>query len=194
MMKSGSETMSARLQKLLTALHRVHAVHIGHVVTTTNCHCANTLKKFCGSCTRRAGGWKWWKNPNNEQNEAEVTEWETPVQETGQRTRSVMIVTVPDLPAPKNEAEDTAECCYKRLNVPHDSVKTNSLSLALCSSLLPFLFITSVWENYWNPCILHLTLIVFSMKKSNKKHAFITNSDLMIQKHWNAIWEPFRVL
>ena len=91
------------------------------------------------------------------------------MQETGQRTRSVMIVTVPDLPAPKNDTEDTAKCCYKRLNVPHDSVKTNSLSLALCSSLLPFLFITSVWENYWNPCILRLTLIAFSMKKKQQR-------------------------
>ena len=50
------------------------------------------------------------QEPNNEQNEAEVTEWETPVQETGQRTRSVMVVTVPDLPAPNNDTEDTAEC------------------------------------------------------------------------------------
>ena len=50
------------------------------------------------------------QEPNDEQNEAEVTEWETPVQETGQRTRSVMVVTVPDLSAPNNDAEDTAEC------------------------------------------------------------------------------------
>ena len=56
-----------------------------------------------------------------EQNDAEVAEWETPVQETGQRTRSVMVagtVTAPDLPAkdqgqeePNDDAEDTdAEC------------------------------------------------------------------------------------
>ena len=50
------------------------------------------------------------QEPNDEQNEAEVTEWETPVQEKGQRTRSVMFVTVPDLSAPNNDAEDTAEC------------------------------------------------------------------------------------
>ena len=50
------------------------------------------------------------QEPNDEQNEAEVTEWETPVQEMGQRTRSVMVVTVSDLPAPNNDAEDTAEC------------------------------------------------------------------------------------
>ena len=57
--------------------------------------------------------------PNDEQNDAEVAEWETPVQETGPSTRSVMVVgtvTAPDLPAedqgqeePNDDAED-AEC------------------------------------------------------------------------------------
>ena len=60
------------------------------------------------------------QEPNNEQNDAEVTEWETPVQEAGQRTRSVMVVgseTAPDQPAedqeqeePNDDAEHT-ECC-----------------------------------------------------------------------------------
>ena len=75
------------------------------------------------------------QEPNNEQNDAEVAEWETPVQEAGQRTRSVMVVgteTAPDQPAedlasspgplgtrlaedqeqeePNDDAED-AECC-----------------------------------------------------------------------------------
>ena len=59
------------------------------------------------------------QEPNDEQNNAEVAEWETPVQETGPRTRSMMVVgtvTAPDLPAkvdqrqePNDEAED-AEC------------------------------------------------------------------------------------
>ena len=58
------------------------------------------------------------QEPNDEQNDAEVAEWETPVQETGPCTRSMMVITVtaPDLPAkvdqrqePNNEAED-AEC------------------------------------------------------------------------------------
>ena len=88
------------------------------------------------------------KKPNDEQNEAEVTEWKTPVQETGQRTRSVMIVTVPDLPAPNNDAEDTAECCYKRLNVPHDNVKTNSCPLIKFS----FVFFTFAFS-FHNFCL-----------------------------------------
>ena len=57
------------------------------------------------------------QEPNDEQNDAEVAEWETPVQETSQRTRSVMVVgtvTAPDLPAkvdqeheePNDDAED----------------------------------------------------------------------------------------
>ena len=54
---------------------------------------------------------------NDEQNDAEVVEWESPVQETS-RTRSVMVigtVTAPYLPAdePKYEQEDTdAECLH----------------------------------------------------------------------------------
>ena len=60
---------------------------------------------------------------NDEQNDAEVVEWESPVQETSRRTRSVMVigtVTAPYLPAddqgldePKYEQEDTdAECLH----------------------------------------------------------------------------------
>ena len=60
---------------------------------------------------------------NDEQNNAEVVEWESPVQETSRRTRSVMVigtVTAPYLPAddqgldePKYEQEDTdAECLH----------------------------------------------------------------------------------
>ena len=57
------------------------------------------------------------QEPNDERNDVEVAEWETPVQETGQRTRSVIVVgTVTALPAedqgheePNDEAED-AEC------------------------------------------------------------------------------------
>ena len=64
------------------------------------------------------------QEPNDEQNDAEVAEWESPVQETGQSTRSMMVVgavTAPDLPAkvdqgheePKHEQEDTdAECWH----------------------------------------------------------------------------------
>ena len=61
------------------------------------------------------------QEPNDEQNDAEVAEWETPVQETGPLTRSMMVVgtvTAPDLPAkvdqrqePNNDAED-AECWH----------------------------------------------------------------------------------
>ena len=56
---------------------------------------------------------------NNEHNDAELAEWETPVQETDQRTRSMTVVgtaTTPDLLAedqrqeePNYDAED-AEC------------------------------------------------------------------------------------
>ena len=60
---------------------------------------------------------------NDEQNDAEVVEWESPVQETSRRTRSVMVigtVTAPYLPAddqgldePKFEQEDTdPECLH----------------------------------------------------------------------------------
>ena len=60
---------------------------------------------------------------NNEQNDAEVVEWESPVQETSRRTRSVMVigtVSAPYLPGddqgldePKYEQEDTdAECLH----------------------------------------------------------------------------------
>ena len=59
------------------------------------------------------------QEPNDEQNDAEVAEWETPVQETSQRTRSVIVVgtvTAPDLPAedqgheePNDDIED-GEC------------------------------------------------------------------------------------
>ena len=57
------------------------------------------------------------QEPNDEQNDAEVAEWETPVQEASQRTRSVMVLgTVTALPAedyeheePNNDAEDV-EC------------------------------------------------------------------------------------
>ena len=59
------------------------------------------------------------QKPNDEQNDAEVTEWETPVQETGQHTLSMMVVCMtaaPDLPAedqgqeePNYDAEN-AEC------------------------------------------------------------------------------------
>ena len=60
---------------------------------------------------------------NDEQNDAEVVEWESPVQETSRRTRTVMVigtVTAPYLPAddqgldqPKYEQEDTdAECLH----------------------------------------------------------------------------------
>ena len=63
------------------------------------------------------------KELNDEQNDAEVVEWESPVQETSRRTRSVMVigtVTAPYLPAddqgldePKYEQEDTdAECLH----------------------------------------------------------------------------------
>ena len=64
------------------------------------------------------------QEPNDEQNDAEVAEWETPVQETGQRTRSVIsmvagTVTAPDLPAkdqgqeePNDDAEDTDAKCW----------------------------------------------------------------------------------
>ena len=63
------------------------------------------------------------QEPNDEQNDAEVVEWESPVQETSRRTRSVMVigtVTAPYLPAddqgldqPKYEQEDTdAECLH----------------------------------------------------------------------------------
>ena len=59
------------------------------------------------------------QEPNDEQNNAEVTEWETPVQETSRRTWSVMVVgsvTAPDLPAkgleePKHEQDDI-ECWH----------------------------------------------------------------------------------
>ena len=57
------------------------------------------------------------QEPNDEQNDAEVAEWETPVQETSPRTRSVMVVgTVTTLPEedqgqeePNDDAED-GEC------------------------------------------------------------------------------------
>ena len=59
------------------------------------------------------------QEPDDEQNNAEVAEWETPVQETGPRTWSVMVVgsvTAPDLPAkglaePKHEQDDI-ECWH----------------------------------------------------------------------------------
>ena len=58
---------------------------------------------------------------NDEQtDDAEVVEWESPMQETSRRTRSVMVITAPYLPAddqgldePKCEQEDTdAECLH----------------------------------------------------------------------------------
>ena len=52
-MKSGSETTSAPLQKLLTALHRM--LYILVMVNTTDCHRANTLKNFVAVAPDVAG-------------------------------------------------------------------------------------------------------------------------------------------